>query len=62
METKGFFHFEINKNILVSSVRFISIHCLHDFEHKQDSQLDSSVVITVWRFVIEKSETGLPAK
>ena len=39
-----------------------SIHCLHDFEHKQDSQLNSSVLITVWRVVIEKSVTGLPAK
>ena len=29
------------------------IHCLHDFAHKQDSQLNSSVLITVWRVVIE---------
>ena len=29
------------------------IHCLHDFAHKQDSQLNSSVLITVWRAVIE---------
>ena len=28
-------------------------HCLHDFAHKQDSQLNSSVLITVWRVVIE---------
>ena len=30
-----------------------AIHCLHDFAHKQDSQLNSSVLITVWRVVIE---------
>ena len=35
------------------------IHCLHDFAHEQDSQLNSSVIITVWRVVIEKSVTGL---
>ena len=35
---------------------------LHDFAHKQDSQLNSSVLITVWRVVIEKSVTGLPTK
>ena len=29
------------------------IHCLHDFAHKQDSQLNSSVLITVWRVVIK---------
>ena len=29
------------------------IHCLHDFAHKQDSQLNSLVLITVWRVVIE---------
>ena len=28
-------------------------HCLHDFSHKQDSQLNSLVLITVWRVVIE---------
>ena len=38
------------------------IHCLHDFAHKQDSQLNSSVLIAVWRVVIEKSVTGLPTK
>ena len=40
------------------------IHCLHDFAHKQDKQdqLNSSVLITVWRFVIENSVTGLPTK
>ena len=38
------------------------IHCLHDFAHKQDSQLNSLVLITVWRVVIEKSVTGLPTK
>ena len=38
------------------------IHCLHDFVHKQDSQLNSSVLITVWRVVIEKSVTELPTK
>ena len=32
---------------------WIIIHCLHDFAHKQDSQLNSSVLITVWRAVIE---------
>ena len=32
------------------------------FCHKQDSQLNSSVLITVWRFVIENSVTGLPTK
>ena len=32
---------------------FFAIHCLHDFAHKQDSQLNSLVLITVWRFVIE---------
>ena len=31
----------------------IAIHCLHDFAHKQDSQLNSLVLITVWRVVIE---------
>ena len=31
------------------------IHCSHDFAHKQDSQLNSSILITVWRFVIKKS-------
>ena len=30
-----------------------TIHCLHDFAHKQDSQLNSSVLITMWRVVIE---------
>ena len=30
-----------------------TIHCLHDFAHKQDSQLNSLVLITVWRVVIE---------
>ena len=40
----------------------LSIHCLHDFAHKQESQLNSSVLITVWRVVIEKSVTGLPTK
>ena len=39
-----------------------TIHCLHDFAHKQDSQLNSSVLITVWRVVIENSVTGLPTK
>ena len=29
------------------------LHCLHDFAHKQDSQLNSLVLITVWRVVIE---------
>ena len=29
------------------------IHWLHDFAHKQDSQLNSSVLMTVWRVVIE---------
>ena len=38
------------------------IHCLHDFAHKQDSQLNSSVLITVWRFVIENNVTELPTK
>ena len=33
--------------------RLACIHCLHDFAHKQDSQLNSSVLITVWRVVIE---------
>ena len=32
------------------------------FAHKQDSQLNSSVLITVWRFVMENSVTGLPTK
>ena len=31
----------------------MGIHCLHDFAHKQHSQLNSSVLITVWRVVIE---------
>ena len=29
------------------------IHRLHDFAHKQDSQLNSLVLITVWRVAIE---------
>ena len=33
------------------------IHCLHDSAHKQDSQLNRSVLITVWRFVKENSVT-----
>ena len=31
----------------------LCIHCLHDFAHEQDSQLNSLVLITVWRVVIE---------
>ena len=31
-----------------------SIHSLHDFSRKQESQLHSSVLVTVWRVVIEK--------
>ena len=49
-------------NICRKKVYKTIIHCLHDFLHKQDSQLNSSVLITVWRFVIEKSVTGLPTK
>ena len=30
-----------------------AIHCLYDFAHKQDFQLNSSVLITVCRVVIE---------
>ena len=47
---------------LIDLVNQLTIHCLHDFAHKQDSQLNSSVLITVWRFVIENSATGLPTK
>ena len=36
-----------------TSIRLLTIHCLHDFPHKQDSQLNSLVLITVWRVVIE---------
>ena len=32
---------------------YTTIHCLHDFAHKQDSQLNSLVLITVWSVVIE---------
>ena len=32
----------------------LPIHCLHEFAHKQGSQLNSSVLITVWRVVIER--------
>ena len=32
---------------------YSSIHCFYDFAHKQDSQLNSLVLITVWRVVIE---------
>ena len=30
-----------------TSIRLFTIHCLHDFPHKQDSQLNSLVLITV---------------
>ena len=33
--------------------KFDLIHFLHDFAHKQSSQLNSLVLITVWRVVIE---------
>ena len=39
--------------LLCANRFFMSVHCLHDFAHKQDSQLNSSVLITVWRVVIE---------
>ena len=37
-----------------------AIHSLHEFAHKQKSQLNSSVLVTVWRVVIEKGATGVP--
>ena len=53
----------INCVIMVAeSERALEIHCLYDFAHKQDSQLDSSVLITVWRVLMEKSVTGLPTE
>ena len=35
------------------------LHCLHDFAHKQDSQLNSLVLFTVWRVVIEVWQDSL---
>ena len=37
----------------INAFNLYSIHYLHDFAHKQDSQLNSSLLITVWRVVIE---------
>ena len=39
--------------VLNVRIEICSIHCLHDFALKQDSQLNSSVLFTVWRVVIE---------
>ena len=55
-ESENMFLFVLNR------LKYNEIHCLHDFAHMQDSQLNSSVLITVWRAVIEKSVTGLPTK
>ena len=49
-------------NLILVGLLSITIHCLHDSAHKQDSQLYSTVLITVWRFVIENSVTGLTTK
>ena len=38
------------------------IHCLHDFAHKQDSQLNSSVLITVWRVAVGKGAEKLQCR
>ena len=46
------FHWLINK-IKILWIESAIIHCLHDFVHKQDSQLNSLLLITVWRVVIE---------
>ena len=37
-----------------------AIHSLHEFARKQKSQQNSSVVVTVWRAVIEKGVTEVP--
>ena len=38
---------------------FIPIHSLHVFVCKQESELNSSALVTVWRVVIEKGVTGV---
>ena len=42
--------------------KVLRLHRLHDFSHKQDSQLNISDLISAWRVVIEKSVTGFPNK
>ena len=39
-----------------------AIHSLHDLARKQESQLNSTALVTVWRVVIEKGVTGVPTK
>ena len=40
----------------------LNLHSLHEIARKHNSDLNSSVLVTVWRVVIQKGVTGLPTK